>query len=398
MQETTRAALERLQWELEKGEASHMIELEKARTNSLANHNGTVSELKEAQALVNSIRGERDVLQRKVDELALETSAATLNKETKEMCDMLLKDNARQKAECSRLKAQSESANKRVEAAEKGITDNSVTELKSELEAKDSEIEEYLGELAEIGEAYEGMKVQNTRLLDQLRDKEDSNTRLVSEKIKAKQIESLLRSKHEGVQRQLAAATKAKQASELVQVKLDAQLKCSVEQVQNLLASESLVNQLLESHKHSARQALEQFNTSRSQLEVSQASLEGMVSRSKANVEALNTKTAEHQRASEDAASLTKKLDYLQKIQTSGKKGKSGSAAENELTQLKALISCPVQNDQRIGMDQFCVIAKCWHCFSRSAINTNLANRNRKCPACGLMYDKADVHDIFITN
>jgi len=273
-----------------------------------------------------------------------------------------------------------------------------VTELRAALEAKDTETEEYLAELEEVGNAYESMRVQNARLLEQLRDKEDSNTRLVSEKIKAKQIESLLRSKNDALQRNLRALEKAKEVAQQVQVKLDAQLKSAMDQSQNLLASEQLVNTLVESHKNSARDALQLFNNSRNQLEAKQSAFEDVQNRAKISSEQVLQKTAEHQRLSEDVTSLTKKLDYYQKIHTKGKSSKHNSAAENELLQIKSLISCPIQNDQRIGMDQFCVIAKCWHVFSRAGINTNIANRNRKCPSCGQKFDNSDAKDIFLTN
>merc|ERR1719198_1535305 len=107
----------------------------------------------------------------------------------------------------------------------------------------------------------------------------------------------------------------------MTQVKLEAQLQCAVAQCQNHAASEQLVNQLVESHKNSAREALQLFNNSRSQLEASHAQLEGVKQRSKANEEALLTKTQEHQRVSEEVTAMSKKLEYLQKIHSGKKSG-----------------------------------------------------------------------------
>jgi len=397
-QDSVAQTLDSQQWRIDKEEAVHRLELEKARTNSLQQHTVAMSELKDAQGKVGSLTAERDSLKRKLEAAEGSSAQGNLTKETKELCLVLQAENARQKAENERLKKQVEGALKRAEAAETGNNDAAVAAMKGSLESKDAEIEEYLGELAEIGTEADQMRAQNGRLVAQLTEKEDSNTRLVSEKIKSKQNETLLRGKHKSLELKVAAADKAREAAEGTQVKIEAQLQCAVAQCQNHAATEQLVNQLVESHKNSAREALQLFNNSRSQLEVSQAALEGVHQRAKANEDALLAKTHEHQRVSEEVTAMSKKLEYFQKIHSGAKKVGKGGAAEQELSQLKQLISCPIQNTQRIGMDQFCVVAKCWHVFSKAGIDVNLANRNRKCPACGLTYDKADVHDIFITN
>ena len=129
-------------------------------------------------------------------------------------------------------------------------------------------VEEYLNELAEVGKMYEEMVEQNLRLTQQITEKEDLNTSLIKEKIKGKQIETLLRGKNEILQRKAAAAEKAKQAAEMLQVKLDLQYRSAVDQTQSLMASEQLVHQLVESHKNSAREALQLFSNARAQLEI----------------------------------------------------------------------------------------------------------------------------------
>jgi len=395
-QESARLQLERLQWEVETADAHHRVEIQKLKAAEISLHEKLKQELQAALTSASTCRADKDALQRQFDEKQLQPDSSERLKEVQLMVDTLTKDNARLQAETRRLQTQSSSATKRAEAAESGKTEELVVEMKSALEAKDTEIEEYLAELEEVGKAYENMREQNTRLLEQLRDKEDSNTRLVSEKIKAKQTEHMLRVKNQNLERKASTAEKAKDASDKVQQKLDAQLKSAVEQVENLLQAEQLVMQLVESHKGSAREALQLFNNSRTQLDTKQSALDKMEKNSRTSTEDLMQKSSDNQRLQEEVTALTKKLDYFNKTTAKSKSRTALSGAEAELEQLKQIISCPIKLDQRIGLDQFCVIAKCWHVFSRDGIDTNLQNRNRKCPACASLFDRTDVKDIFI--
>lgn len=55
------------------------------------------------------------------------------------------------------------------------------------------EEEALLSEMDVTGQAFEDMQEQNGRLLQQLREKDDANFKLMSERIKANQIHKLLR-------------------------------------------------------------------------------------------------------------------------------------------------------------------------------------------------------------
>ena len=79
----------------------------------------------------------------------------------------------------------------------------------------------------------------------------------------------------------------------------------------------------------------------------------------------------------------------------SGSAGEGGggaqSDAELELSLLKRRMKCSVcsVNDKSV------VIGKCWHLFCYDCVDANINSRHRKCPACGVKFDRPDVHTVY---
>lgn len=67
------------------------------------------------------------------------------------------------------------------------------------------EEEALLSEMDVTGQAFEDMQEQNLRLLQQLREKDDANFKLMSERIKANQIHKLLREEKDELAEQVLA-------------------------------------------------------------------------------------------------------------------------------------------------------------------------------------------------
>ena len=77
-----------------------------------------------------------------------------------------------------------------------------------------------------------------------------------------------------------------------------------------------------------------------------------------------------------------------------GNKFKSAFTAEELTIQVKELknrLACPVCNTR----DKKVIITRCKHMFCRQCVNANLEGRNRKCPSCGIRFDKKDVEDVW---
>lgn len=71
--------------------------------------------------------------------------------------------------------------------------EDSVHQLQKQVAAQKQEEEALLNEMEVTGQAYEEMQEQNSRLIQQLREKDDANFKLMSERIKAQQVHKLQR-------------------------------------------------------------------------------------------------------------------------------------------------------------------------------------------------------------
>lgn len=100
--------------------------------------------------------------------------------------------------------------------------------------------------------------------------------------------------------------------------------------------------------------------------------------------------------AKKDVAEAAKKVATMQ---TSTRSGSTG-AFETEFTAeeltiqvnaLKSRLACPVCNTR----DKKVINTRCRHMFCRQCVDKSLENRNRKCPSCGIKFDKKDIEDVW---
>lgn len=82
-----------------------------------------------------------------------------------------------------------------------------VKELQKNLAAQKQEEEALLNEMEVTGQAFEDMQEQNLRLIQQLREKDDANFKLMSERIKSNQIHKLLKEEKEMLHEQVISLT-----------------------------------------------------------------------------------------------------------------------------------------------------------------------------------------------
>jgi E3 ubiquitin-protein ligase BRE1 len=78
-----------------------------------------------------------------------------------------------------------------------------VSQMQKNLSAQKQEEEALLNEMEVTGQAFEDMQEQNLRLIQQLREKDDANFKLMSERIKSNQIHKLLKEEKEQLTEQV---------------------------------------------------------------------------------------------------------------------------------------------------------------------------------------------------
>lgn len=114
------------------------------------------------------------------------------------------------------------------------------------------EEEALLNEMEVTGQAFEDMQEQNSRLIQQLREKDDANFKLMTERIKSNQLHKLAREEKDVLKEQVGTLTTQVEAANLVVRKLEEKERI----LQNTLATVekelALRQQAMEMHKRKA--------------------------------------------------------------------------------------------------------------------------------------------------
>ncbi|XP_040290726.1 E3 ubiquitin-protein ligase BRE1A [Bufo bufo] len=261
--------------------------------------------------------------------------------------------------------------------------------LQKRLSTAKQEEDALLSEMDVTGQAFEDMQEQNIRLMQQLREKDDANFKLMSERIKSNQIHKLLKEEKEELADQLLT----------LRTQVDAQLQVlrKLEEKEHLLQSSittgekelTLRTQALDLSKRKAMDASQQAEELRVQLELSQKKLQDF------RVEIIENSTSRekdafnYKRAQEDISRLRKKLESTKKpdlVPTCDK------ILMEEIKECKSRLTCPCCNSRKMDA----VLTKCFHVFCFECVKTRYDTRQRKCPKCNAAFGANDFHRIYI--
>jgi len=267
-------------------------------------------------------------------------------------------------------------------------SERDVFELTEALKAKNEEGEAYISEIETIGQAYEDMQTQNQRLLQQVTERDEYNIKLVSESVKAKQLQNSLLLEKQAVAKQLQHTNVSVEFSKQKISRLEEQLRIYLDQVgkatdesrhyalalestkRNLLEFEREV-QSLKSAAEAARNELEQSRLKLSEMQVELEKERYGKKRIEEDLMVANSKLARIN-AHNDATTIEK--------------------LNEEIKEYKAILKCSVCHDRPKEV----VITKCYHLFCGPCIQRNLEIRHRKCPGCGTAFGQNDVRTVYI--
>ncbi|KAF3693868.1 E3 ubiquitin-protein ligase BRE1A [Channa argus] len=262
--------------------------------------------------------------------------------------------------------------------------------LNKKLSIAKQEEDALLSEMDVTGQAFEDMQEQNIRLMQQLREKDDANFKLMSERIKSNQIHKLLKEEKEELADQLLT----------LKTQVDAQLQVvrKLEEKERLLqgtisAAErelALRTQALDMNKRKAQDSALLSEEVRTQLEqvqqrlnlVREEVIENSISREK---ESFNAR-----RAQEDISKLRRKIEKAKK--PAEKISNGDEILNEEINEYKARLTCPCCNSRV----KDAVLTKCFHVFCFDCVKTRYDTRQRKCPKCNAAFGANDFHRIYI--
>ncbi|XP_062184470.1 E3 ubiquitin-protein ligase BRE1-like 1 [Phragmites australis] len=261
--------------------------------------------------------------------------------------------------------------------------------LSDVLKSKHEECEAYLLEIESIGQAYEDIQTQNQQLLQQIIERDDHNTKLFMEGVRAKKSHDALHLEVCSLHRDLQQASSLMDIYNQKIVRLEDQLRVWSERARRLAEdgwqqSVSLGNsqrKLAGMHGEAPklRQSMEeiQANVGSNRLEVAKLLIELEKERfSKKRIEddlELMSSKASSLRAKADESVVLEKLRH-------------------EVREYRGILKCGICHDRQKEV----VIAKCYHLFCNQCIQKSLGNRQKRCPSCGLSFGVNDVKPIYI--
>ncbi|XP_076021093.1 E3 ubiquitin-protein ligase BRE1A [Genypterus blacodes] len=262
--------------------------------------------------------------------------------------------------------------------------------LNKKLSIAKQEEDALLSEMDVTGQAFEDMQEQNIRLMQQLREKDDANFKLMSERIKSNQIHKLLKEEKEELADQLLTLKTQVDAQLQVVRKLEEKERLLQGTISTAERELALRTQALDMNKRKAQESALLSEEVRTQLEQVQQRLklvraevvENSISREK---ESFNAR-----RAQEDISKLRRKIEKAKKPQEKISNG--DDILNEEINEYKARLTCPCCNSRV----KDAVLTKCFHVFCFECVKTRYDTRQRKCPKCNAAFGANDFHRIYI--
>jgi len=244
-------------------------------------------------------------------------------------------------------------------------------------------------EIESIGNAYEDIMSQNQQLLQQIIERDDHNTKLFMEGVKAKQSHDALHMEVCCLQRNLQHASTLMDLYKQKIFRLEDQLRVWSERVRRL--SEDAMQQSI-SLANSQRK-LAGMRGEAPKLRHSMDELQAKVGSNRLEVAELLIEL-EKERFSKKR--IEDDLDLMSSKANSLREKTDNSAVlqklHHEVKEYRGILKCGICHDRQKEV----VIAKCYHLFCNQCIQKPLSSRQKRCPSCGLIFGVNDVKPIYI--
>ncbi|XP_041348774.1 E3 ubiquitin-protein ligase BRE1B-like [Gigantopelta aegis] len=264
-----------------------------------------------------------------------------------------------------------------------------ITDLQKHLAAQKQREEALLNDLEVTGQAFEDMQEQNTRLLQQLREKDDANFKLMSERIKSNQIHKLLREEKDILVEQVATLQFQVDAQNLVVRKLEEKERILQSNLSALEKELSLTQQAMDMYKRKAVESSQTAADLKLHLDKYQAQLKEAQVAVADKTGSIEQESYKYKRTQEEIAKLMRKLERSKKIEMAGA---ADEVLLEEIKEYKEQLTCPSCKVNK----KDAVLTKCFHVFCLECLRTRYETRQRKCPKCNAGFGANDFHRLYI--
>merc|ERR1712106_1239305 len=246
-----------------------------------------------------------------------------------------------------------------------------------------------LNEMEVTGQAFEDMQEQNIRLIQQLREKDDANFKLMSERIKSNQIHQLANEERNVLQEQTNTLTTQVEAQFQVVRKLEEKERLLQNSLATVEKELSLRQQALEMHKRKAIESAQSAADLKLHLEKYHAQMKEAQQVVAEKTMALEQEAYKYRRVQEEIASLRRKVERAKKFEMVDR---ADEVLMEEIREYKDTLTCPSCKVKR----KDAVLIKCFHVFCFDCLRTRYETRQRKCPKCNAAFGANDYHRLYL--
>merc|ERR1712013_915189 len=231
---------------------------------------------------------------------------------------------------------------------------------------------------------------QNSRLIQQLREKDDANFKLMSERIKSNQIARLAREEKEMYIQQVATLTTQVEAQNQVVRKLEEKERLLQNNLATVEKELQLRQQAMEMHKRKAIESAQSAADLKLHLEKYHSQIKEVQQTVAEKTSALEAEAFKTKRMHEETAILKRKVERLKKIEMASD---MDGILKEEIREYKETLTCPSCKVKR----KDAILTKCFHVFCYDCLRTRYETRQRKCPKCNAAFGASDYHRLYLS-
>lgn len=241
------------------------------------------------------------------------------------------------------------------------------------------------------GQAFEDMQEQNSRLIQQLREKDDANFKLMSDRIKSNQMHKLLREEKQILEDQVQTRDTQIEAMHIVLRKLEEKERILQNTVTTIEKELVLRQQAMEMHKRKAIESAQSAADLKLHLEKYHSQMKEAQVVVAEKTSSLETEAYKTKRLQEELGQFKRKAERMKKIEMTGTT--IDEVMLEEIREYKETLTCPSCKVKR----KDAVLSKCFHVFCYDCLRTRYETRQRKCPKCNAAFGANDYHRLFLS-
>ncbi|KAG7175432.1 E3 ubiquitin-protein ligase Bre1-like 1 [Homarus americanus] len=299
--------------------------------NLKSEHKKAVNDYRELKLLLDMYKGVGKEQRDKVQLMAAEKKARQEVEELKAQVKKLQESKREE-----RKKLADEEAIRKIKQLEE-----SVHQLQRQVAVQKQEEETLLNEMEVTGQAFEDMQEQNIRLIQQLREKDDANFKLMSERIKSNQIHQLANE-----ERNTNTLTTQVEAQNQVVRKLEEKERLLQNNLTTVEKELTLRQQALEMHKRKAIESAQSAADLKLHLEKYHAQMKEAQQVVAEKTMALEQEAFKYRRVQEEIASLRRKVERAKKFEMVDR---ADEVLMEEIRDYKDTLTCPSCKQQGGG-------------------------------------------------